>query len=148
MLLSHSTQNVQNAKETESNSGNCRESLTMQQSKRRLVIVGPVSCKDNSQRPKSAVSALICLSLIPLLSGCGNAPAQLMPPLPVPSSLFTPCAIPDYNVVNYGDYPGYVASLMGVIEQCNNQIFAIKKVEEIRQTESTRQGDKQIVKPE
>lgn len=52
-----------------------------------------------------------------------------MPPLPVPSNLFTPCSIPDYDIVYYTDYPGYVAVLMGVIEQCNSQLFAIKKIE-------------------
>nr|WP_261822132.1 hypothetical protein [Pragia fontium] len=42
--------------------------------------------------------------------------------------LFRPCQVPDYQVRYYGDYPGYVAELLAVIEQCNNQISAIEKV--------------------
>ncbi|WP_428829275.1 Rz1-like lysis system protein LysC [Budvicia aquatica] len=66
------------------------------------------------------------LFLIPLISSCANRPTESTP-LPLPSSLFTPCSIPDYDVVCYTDYPGYVASLMGVIEKCNSQLLGIKR---------------------
>ncbi|WP_407657932.1 MULTISPECIES: Rz1-like lysis system protein LysC [Limnobaculum] len=67
-----------------------------------------------------------------LLSGCANAPPKSTPPLPVPTSLFKPCLVPDYQVQHYGDYPGYIAELFAVIEQCNSQISAIEKIEALR----------------
>ena|GEM_PF-4558022 len=51
-----------------------------------------------------------------------------MPPLPMPASLLQPCLAPDYNVLNYGDYPGYVAQLFAVIEHCNQKLAAIKRL--------------------
>ncbi|WP_456300125.1 Rz1-like lysis system protein LysC [Pragia fontium] len=66
------------------------------------------------------------------LSGCASESPRSTPPLPVPKVLFRPCPAPDYQVRYYGDYPGYVAELLTVIEQCNNQISAIEKVENSR----------------
>ncbi|WP_456152036.1 Rz1-like lysis system protein LysC [Limnobaculum xujianqingii] len=67
-----------------------------------------------------------------LLNGCVNAPEKSTSPLPVPNSLFKPCLVPDYHVQHYGEYPGYIAELFAVIEQCNNQLSAIEKIEELR----------------
>ncbi|WP_456085567.1 Rz1-like lysis system protein LysC [Limnobaculum zhutongyuii] len=60
-----------------------------------------------------------------------SAPPKSTLPLPVPSSLFKSCQVPDYQVQNYGDYPGYIAELFAVIEQCNSQISALKTIERI-----------------
>lgn len=46
----------------------------------------------------------------------------------MPEILFQPCLVPDYNVVNYGDYPGYVAQLLAVIERCNTKLLAISRL--------------------
>ncbi|WP_408949780.1 Rz1-like lysis system protein LysC [Limnobaculum xujianqingii] len=64
-----------------------------------------------------------------LLSGCASEPPKSTSPLPVPESLFKPCLIPEYQVQNYGDYPGYIAELFAVIEQCNYQLSAIEEIE-------------------
>ncbi|WP_428480393.1 Rz1-like lysis system protein LysC [Pragia fontium] len=87
-------------------------------------------CKNNLQPRRSIVSALLCLTLS--LSGCVNESPRSRPPLLIPKALFRPCLAPDYQVRYYGDYPCYVAELLAVIEQCNNQISAIEKVDNSR----------------
>ncbi|GKX56344.1 hypothetical protein SOASR030_24560 [Leminorella grimontii] len=53
-------------------------------------------------------------------------------PLPMPDSLLQPCLAPEYRVKNYGDYPGYVAELLAVIEQCNERLLGIRNIERLR----------------
>ncbi|WP_456152040.1 Rz1-like lysis system protein LysC [Limnobaculum xujianqingii] len=66
------------------------------------------------------------------LTSCASESPKLIVPLPIPQTLFIKCHAPDYWVKTYGDYPGYVAELLVVIEQCNNQISAIEKIERKR----------------
>ncbi|WP_456319493.1 hypothetical protein [Limnobaculum xujianqingii] len=46
----------------------------------------------------------------------------------MPTSLFKPCLVPEYLVQHYGDYPGYIAELFAVIEQCNGQLKGVRKI--------------------
>ncbi|WP_456152042.1 hypothetical protein [Limnobaculum xujianqingii] len=46
----------------------------------------------------------------------------------MPTSLFKLCLVPEYQVQHYGDYPGYIAELFAVIEQCNRQINGIQRI--------------------
>ena len=85
-------------------------------------------CNARWRKVNWRVPALLNLFLMLLLSGCANEPPKLTPPLPVPKALFQPCLAPDYQVKNYGDYPGYVAELLSVIQQCNGQLAGIKQI--------------------
>ncbi|WP_428480387.1 Rz1-like lysis system protein LysC [Pragia fontium] len=76
------------------------------------------------------------------LSGCANESPRSTPPLPVPKMLFRPCQAPDYQVRYYGDYPGYVAELLAVIERCNGQLEGVRKV-----VESYTSFDNEILSP-
>lgn len=85
-------------------------------------------CNAHWRKANWRVPALLSPFLMLLLSGCVNESLKLTPPLPVPQALFQPCLAPDYQVRHYGDYPGYVAELLLVIQQCNQQLAGVKLI--------------------
>ena len=46
----------------------------------------------------------------------------------IPHSLLEPCPPPEFRVESWGDYPDYVARLHLVLEKCNADKNAIKRI--------------------
>ncbi|HHQ4125473.1 TPA: Rz1-like lysis system protein LysC [Yersinia enterocolitica] len=90
------------------------------------------------------MSVLFVLFLLPLLTSCGNTQIKYVqvPQVPIPASLLSDCIPPEIQeILTWGNSLLLNDTLLTVIEQCNADKASI------RQIESTRQGDKQIVQP-
>ena len=86
-------------------------------------------------------NALLLLSLLMLLTGCGTQPKPQVeyrtikePRLNLPAELTTPIDVPAVpDAMSFGDSVGLNAVLYGALDQCNIDRAAIRQIEQERQ---------------
>jgi hypothetical protein len=78
-------------------------------------------------------AALICLCLLPLLTGCVHTPIKYLPvrPAPIPATLLDDCALPVISEhMTWGDSLILNEKLLLALEMCNQDKAAIRRIEE------------------
>lgn len=78
-------------------------------------------------------AALICLCLLPLLTGCVRTPIKYLPvpPAPIPATLLDDCAPPVISEhMTWGDSLVLNEQLLLALEMCNQDKAAIRRIEE------------------
>lgn len=113
--------------------------LTILQSSRRAINSGQfpaVKIELSSSRSQlKAISVLLSLFLLPLLTSCGSTETRLLqvPPLPIPVSLSAECPIPFIpDPLTWGASLELNERLLTALANCNNDKAAIRKIESSR----------------